>query len=214
MGYYSELVPTGAEAKAARFSEQLRSGPRTQRMCFHKQDWHVQTIPLGDCTKLVSKYHYARGGSNTATFRHGLFDAAGVLCGCAWWIPPTKSAAIANWDGDWKKVLALSRLVIVPGVPTNGASFLIGRSVRLIRQSKKYECLLTYADDWRGHEGTIYKATNWEYLGKTKPERTYTKDGRMLARKAGPKTRTHAEMLGLGAKLEGSFAKHRFRLIL
>jgi hypothetical protein len=35
----------------------------------------------------------------------------------------------------------------------------------------------------------------------------------MLARKAGPRTRTHAEMLELGAECIGSFAKHRFRLI-
>ena len=39
----------------------------------------------------------------------------------------------------------------------------------------------------------------------------YTLNGRMIARKAGPKTRTHAEMLALGAVCEGAFPKHKFR---
>ena len=64
--------------------------------------------------------------------------------------------------------------------------------------------------DWRGHTGAIYKADNWTYCGKTKAERTYCVGGRMTARKAGGKTRTHAEMLALGAELVGTFAKHKF----
>jgi hypothetical protein len=34
----------------------------------------------------------------------------------------------------------------------------------------------------------------------------------MTARKAGPKTRTHAEMIALGARFEGKFSKARFCL--
>jgi hypothetical protein len=73
--------------------------------------------------------------------------------------------------------------------------------------------LVTYADEWREHTGAIYRADNWGYVGKTRPERTYQIDGRMVARKAGPKTRTHAEMLGLGATLVGSFSKHKFVMV-
>ena len=73
-----------------------------------------------------------------------------------------------------------------------------------------WPCLITYADDWRGHSGAIYRADNWIYRGKTKAERTYLVDGRMTARKAGNNTRTHAEMLALGAECIGSFAKHKF----
>ena len=74
-----------------------------------------------------------------------------------------------------------------------------------------WPCLVTYADEWQGHTGTIYRADNWEYLGMTKPEPTYTLNGRMIARKAGPRTRTHEEMIALGAVMIGRFAKHKFR---
>jgi hypothetical protein len=134
--------------------------------------------------------------------------------GIAWWIPPTKSAALANYPKNWGAVLVLSRLAIDPGVPKNAASFLIMQSVKLIRKDKRWEYLLTYADEWQNHSGAIYKATNW-ILGKTTPEATWIdSDGRMVARKAGPHTRTKAEMLALGHKMIGRFSRHRFGMAI
>ncbi len=183
---------------------------------FRAADHVVENVGLADCAALVAEHHYAAGGSNTATFRHGLrhVDWIGLL-GAAWWIPPTRSAAEARFpEGDWRRVLVLSRLVVVPEVPTNAASFLIGRSVRAIRKSGKWDCLLTYADEWQGHTGTIYRATNWEYLGLTAAESTWvTPEGQMVARKAGPKTRTIAEMESLGYRRVGKFRRHAFRKV-
>lgn len=179
------------------------------------EDWRVEVMDLGQAQELVERLHYAAGGANTATFRHGLFrrqDWPLIALGAAWWIPPTKNAARATYpEGDWKRVLALSRFVLDPCVPKNGASYLLGRSTRLVRSSGSWDCLVTYADEWQGHLGTMYRAAGWEYCGLTKPERVYTYNGRMIARKAGPHTRTHDEMLALGAECVGAFAKHKFR---
>lgn len=182
-----------------------------------KTDYEVKTVPLAVCQEKVAKYHYARTGSNTATFRHGLFLKSDpeTCIGIAWWIPPTKSAALANYPKNWKAVLVLSRLVVDPGVPKNAASFLIMQSVKLIRLDLRWEYLLTYADEWQKHSGAIYKATNWTPLGKTTPEATWIDvNGRMVARKAGPHTRTKAEMLALGHKMIGRFSRHRFGMAL
>lgn len=175
-----------------------------------KSAWRVETIPLVDAQKCVALWHYSKGGSNTAVYRHGLVNCgSGCLYGAAWWIPPTKSAAIATHPDNWTGVLALSRLAVAPQAPKNSASFLLASSMRLIDRDR-WPCLVTYADEWRGHTGAIYRATNWTYVGRTKPEAVYTLDGRMVARKAGPKTRTKAEMLGMGCVLEGRYAKHKF----
>jgi hypothetical protein len=99
--------------------------------------------------------------------------------------------------------------VIAPEVPHNACTFLLARSRNLIDRVT-WPCLVTYADTGQGHLGTIYKADNWTYCGLTRKERTYTVNGVMTARKAGGKTRTHAEMLALGAVLVGSFAKHKY----
>lgn len=106
-------------------------------------------------------------------------------------------------------VLALSRLAIEPEMPGNAASFLMAASIREIDR-ERWPVLVTYADDWRGHTGAIYRATGWREDGRTKPEATWTLNGRMVSRKAGPRTRTRAEMIALGCKAEGAHAKTRF----
>lgn len=178
-----------------------------------KMEWEVRPVDIAIARRMVIANHYAAGASNTATYLHGLFRVGDIFdeqcVGVAWWIPPTKSAAEATFPQDWKRVLCLSRLVILPHVPKNACTFLLARSRRLI-DVKLWSCLVTYADDWRGHTGQIYRGDNWVYCGKTKPERTYCIDGRMTARKAGPLTRTHDEMIALGADLVGTFAKHKF----
>jgi hypothetical protein len=171
---------------------------------------HVDTIPLCDLRALVERHHYSRGGSNTATYRHGLF-LDGVLIGGAWWIPPTKAAAMANYSGDWRRVLSLSRLVCVPGAPRNSASFLLSKSTKAIQADGRYDMLLTYADEWQGHTGAIYRACGWTYAGKTNPEATFVNaHGVMMGRKRGPKTYTRAEMQQMGFALVGRFSRHRY----
>lgn len=173
-------------------------------------EWRVCDVDITTARRLVVSHHYAKGASNTATALHGLYRNGGGECfGVAWWIPPTKAAALATYPADWQGVLSLSRLVVAPGVPKNACTFLLARSMRLIDRSR-WPCLVTYADTWRGHNGTIYKAANWRYVGQTRPEAVFVIKGRMVARKAGPKTRTRAEMEAIGAVLQGRFPKHKF----
>lgn len=183
-------------------------------MNLRKADWTVEGCSLALCQEMIRRHHYSRGGANTATFRHGLFSRDNpLLCqGVAWWIPPTKVAAQATWPhGDWRRVLSLSRLVVAPGVPRGGASFLLGGSIRLIRASGEWDCLVTYADEGQGHTGAIYLASNWTPAGATTPETTWVDaTGRLVARKRGPRTLTNAEMSARGYLAAGRFAKRKF----
>jgi len=178
-------------------------------------EWEVRPITLSVAEHIVANHHYAGKGANTGIF-HGLFRRGENTCrGVAWWIPPTRLCAEASFQGDWKRVLTLSRLAVTPDVPPNGASFLIGQSIKRIRKTRQWDCLITYADTGEGHSGAIYRATNWEYLGLTKPEQRFEdSEGRIVARKAGPKTRTRAEMAALGYSPTGSHQKHKFRLLI
>lgn len=176
-----------------------------------KKDYLVKTVPHSVGLELVKKLHYSKGGSNTCTYMHGLFKATDpdVCLGVAWWIPPTKHAGINTYPKNWQGVLSLSRLAIDPAVPKNAASFLIAASIKLIDR-KKWPCLVTYADEWQGHTGAIYKATNWTFVGETKPQPVYRLNGVMLSRKRGNKTRSHQEMIDLGCEFLGRFKKLKF----
>lgn len=184
-------------------------------------DWVVRPISLSTAQHLIAAYHYARRGSNTATYCFGLFrkgeELLDAMClGVSWWIPSTtKSAAISVFpEGDWRRVLNLSRLVVAPDVPKNAASFLLARSIRQI-DHRQWHCLVTYADQAQGHRGTIYHATNWEYLGLTKPEPFWVdKSGRRMSRKRGPRTLTREQLQARGYTQMGASKKHRFRMVL
>lgn len=177
-----------------------------------KNEWTVSDINQSDASKLVRDFHYSKGGSITSVYRHGLFRIGDPSPkGVAVWLPPTRVCAESvNKDG-WKMVLSLTRLVCHPDCPKNAASFLLSNSIKKIKKDGRFLSLVTFADERMGHTGAIYKATNWQYLGLTKPTPCWIdpSSGRQVAIKS-TKHRTVSEMRSLGYEKIGSFRKHKF----
>jgi len=187
------------------------AGPMAERL--KRAEFEVRAVPHADARAFIKREHYAQGSANTSVYRHGLFRRGdGKLLGVAMWMPPTRVAAESVNREDWRRVLALSRLAISAEVPANGASFLLGRSIRLIAAEGRFATLVTYADESQGHTGAIYRATNWRYVGRTGPyPRWVDADGKQVSRLA-TKSRRKADMLTLGYREGGSFHKHKFVL--
>lgn len=184
-------------------------------MMLRKADWFVDSVPKSAALAMVQRHHYARGASNTATFLHGLYRRdTKQLCGVAWWLPPTKGAAMTVHP-DWRAVLNLSRLVVLPEVPTNACSFLQAQSIKRIRQDGRWRALVTYADEGEGHTGAIYRAANWTYVGVSSSEERWVDPatGLHVARLA-TTTRTNAQMEALGYRRTGKTVKHKFVMLL
>lgn len=179
-------------------------------MHLKKSEWEVKITSLATAQDMVRRLHYAKGGSNTATDVHGLFRKGSDVCmGVAWWLPPTKVACLSVHE-EWKKVVSLTRLVLEPSVPTNGASYLLGQSVKILRREGRWKALVTYADESQGHTGKIYQDSNWTYVGRTGPyPRWEDSSGKQVAVKA-TRSRTKAEMEALGHRKVGSFHKHKY----
>lgn len=179
-------------------------------------DWRVEPCPASDAVALVRQHHYSRSAANTSVAAHGLYrEAEGCLSplyGAALWMPPLPPAARAVvGDGeDWRGVLVLSRLVVVPDAPPNSASFLLGRSMKLLDRDR-WPVLLTYADTRMGHTGAIYKATNWESHGEVAGGDVWIgPDGEQRGRRRGPRTLSAADMRALGFSRVPSMPKIRF----
>lgn len=178
----------------------------------HRADYYVKDVDQATARALVEEHHYAGRGSNTAVYRHGLFsvDDDRECLGVAWWLPTTKVAA-QSVHQDWRRVIALSRLVVVPGVPQNGASYLMARSIAIVRKTGRWSALVTWADEGQGHTGAIYRATNWEDRGPGSATDVWIDEGgRHVARKSASRTRTVAEMETLGYTRVGRSRKRKF----
>lgn len=74
--------------------------------------------------------------------------------------PPLQRHAFDRRDFPF---MELTRLVVDRGVQ-NGASILIGRSLKLLDAPC---AVVSYADSAHGHAGIVYQATNWVYTGAT-----------------------------------------------
>jgi hypothetical protein len=176
-------------------------------------DYEVHNIVRhGDAVRIVREWHYSKSAPNTSTYRHGLFPAGLMteLVGVALWIPPTKSAAVSLVGDGWQSVLSLSRLVVAPWLPTNAASFLLGRSMRRIDRVR-WPFFVTYADTNQGHTGAIYRATNWVCDGPVAAGDVWElPDGSLCGRKRGGRNLTAEQLRALGAIRRPAAPKIRF----
>lgn len=181
-------------------------------------DWVVRQTAHSEAVSFIRKHHYSKSCPRVRVYTFGLFREVLLtpIKGASVWLPPLPAVGAAVFpEGDPHRVLSLSRLAVAPEVPRNAASFLIGRSIREIKRDKNWDCLVTYADTRMGHEGGIYKATNWEYMGLTPPTRCWVEPGtgRQVSLKS-THNRTREEMKNLGYEMIGKFPKHRFRMVL
>lgn len=180
-------------------------------------EFEVLSVGQGEAVEFLARVHYAKGAPNTSVYRHGLYRSdplmgplRGELLGVALWLPPTRRAAESVAGEQWRSVFVLSRLAVDPTVPTNGASFLLGRSMRAVDR-RRWPVLLTYADTALGHTGAIYRATNWTCVGEVAAGDTWVDaDGRQWGRKRGGRSLTRAEMEERGLTRRGPAPKIKF----
>lgn len=159
--------------------------------------------------ELVRQFHYTCAMSNTGKFFCAKRD--GVVVGAAVYLPPLLAAAVRHAQGDPKRVISLSRLVVAPGEPQNVAGMLIAASLRLLVAQGKHDTIVTYADMSEGHTGTVYRATNAQSCGVSKP-RTYWIDPETGCRvsQQSKRWRSNERMLELGYEPRVSPGKHCF----
>lgn len=65
-------------------------------------------------------------------------------------------------------VLECKRFCLAPNAPKNAASFFMAKCLKALKKHKNIDSIISYADPAQGHEGIIYKASNYAYLGVQK----------------------------------------------
>lgn len=121
----------------------------------------VRRIASKEAYDLLLNVHYA-GRIPSISHAFGLFiggELEGVVTYGSPATSPVRKGLLGPDDAD--KVLELNRLCLRTN-PFNGASILVGRSLRMIEGPK---VILSFADPTQGHAGTIYQATNFLYCG-------------------------------------------------
>ncbi len=145
-------------------------------------NYKVMRISTKTAKEYIIKNHYAHGCHNGPSPCYGLFDN-GFLIGVLMFATPCSEAVRASLFGEEYKdnVVELHRLHILDVTPRNTESWFIGQCVKhLLIDRPKTWGIISFSDTTEGHEGTIYKATNFLRCGKTGRATFYLdKDGRL-----------------------------------
>jgi hypothetical protein len=121
-----------------------------------------EVIPIDreDALPFLKCRHYAKR-IPSISYAYGLLKD-GILVGvCTYGTPPSHTLLKGVAGDAWASaVLELNRLTCEN--ESNNASFLVGRSLRLL---PKPSIVVSYADTGAGHVGYVYQATNFLYTG-------------------------------------------------
>jgi hypothetical protein len=135
------------------------------------KDYTVTPIDISDVREFIETHHYSGNVNGIRICQcFGLYDEDTLIGGMIY-----GAMAMAN---AWKKygecesdVVELRRLCCIDDTPKNTESYFIGRTLRWMKQNTEFKVVISYADAHYGHEGTIYKASNFQHIGMTAKSR-------------------------------------------
>ena len=137
-------------------------------------DFTVEPVPRKTISSFIEKNHYSHSINGVqhiqcfALFREGRFGFDKEMIGAAMYAIPSMPSTAKKYNPDnpdrcWE----LRRLCCIDDTPTNTESYFIGKTLRWLKQNTDIEVIISYADLEQGHEGVIYKASNFHYLGQS-----------------------------------------------
>lgn len=148
-------------------------------------DFEFENLVVRECKAIDYKpflqaYHYlANAGRGGQVF--GAFLGNTLIAVCAFSPLPRQNIRIK--DLKYSEVKELSRFCIHPSYQKkNFGSWMISKSIKML--SNNIKAVLSYADSTFNHNGTMYKAANFEFEGMTRSDYWYSsKEGWVMHKK-------------------------------
>lgn len=129
------------------------------------KNYIVKLVERKDIVEFIETWHYSKSINGCISdYCFALYDGVDMI-GAGFF----GRLAMAN---QWKRfgesiddVIELRRLCCIDDTPKNTESYFIGSMLRWLKKNTKIKVVVSYADAEYGHNGVIYKASNFEYLG-------------------------------------------------
>lgn len=128
-------------------------------------DLFVAPCELENVKAFIEAHHYSHSVFGVTASRCFSVTYQDELAGGAIFGLPAGVGVAAKY-ADGGNLLELRRFVLHDKAPRNSESRALGVMFRVLRR-EGYTRILSYADPMHGHSGVIYKATGFEYRGRT-----------------------------------------------
>ena len=131
-------------------------------------NYEIREIPFKTAKEYISKNHYSKKISSRVRVSLGFFNNNDDLVTCIVYNHPV-GLRITKWmHRNNINCAELGRLFSNDGLPKNTESYCISQSFKYLKEHyPDIKYLISYADSSHGHNGGIYQATNWKYIGKS-----------------------------------------------
>ncbi len=127
----------------------------------------------------IETWHYSKNINGLkSTYCFGLYDNDTLIGAMIYGEPAMNNQAKKYNNKNPNKVLELRRLCCIDDTPKNTESYFIGKTLKWLKNNTDYETIISYSDLSFGHEGTIYKATNFKMAGVSPPGKIIMYDGK------------------------------------
>jgi hypothetical protein len=185
-----------------------------------KSDFYIDRVGKDDIKDLLYTHHYLKDESKDfkSGFNYGLFrrsftdvlNIGGCVGACVFTGLPVPEIAVGAFGlerNQQEGLFELSRLCIDPEVQKeeyNITSWFVSRCIKRFRKDATVRAILSYADS-NHHNGTIYRACNFQYYGLTDPKKDfYYADGTKHSR---------GSVKGVDGEWRERSRKHRYAMV-
>ena len=146
-------------------------------------DFTVEEIPRKFVDPFIRKHHYSKSTNGIqqkecfGLFKEGNFGIPYMIGAAMYAIPSMPHTAKKYNPEDHTRCVELRRLCCIDDTPTNTESYFIGKTLKWLKKNTNYQVVVSYADSHYGHEGIIYKASNFIHYGMTGSKRSVLVNG-------------------------------------
>lgn len=136
-----------------------------------------------DIAPIIERVHYSHSVNGVISDYCFALVFNGLVWGGALFGRPAMAGQANRYHANSRKITELRRLVCLDDAPKNSESFFIARCLKELKKLG-VQAVLSYADENYGHKGTIYRASNFRYLGRTSKGRVIYWEGKKYHDKA------------------------------
>lgn len=132
----------------------------------------VKLCRFKDIRNIFENYHYKKGAMGGSIFVCFAMFLDNKLVGGSVLGSP-------RHENKYKNCIDIRRMACLDSAPCNSESWFLSQIIKWIAANTKADYVLSYSDETVGHNGTIYKAANFTFSGKTTPTKYVVWQGKI-----------------------------------
>lgn len=132
------------------------------------KNFKVELCNRSDIKDFVESWHYSKNINGlTIKYCFRLLDTENNLIGAMIYGDIAMANVWKKYTTNKEDLIELKRLCCIDDTPKNTESYFIGFTLRWLKKFTTIKTVISYADKTYGHEGIIYKASNFTKVGET-----------------------------------------------